>query len=514
MHPALKISEILRIMLQISDDHIRRRTAAAVAMTCRTFYEPGSDALWGDMPSLRPLLRCLPTDAVEKSGFHPVVAREAGGAQWARFVKHAARVRTLKLTAVDFPQNERHMRVLLFMLSPEAPKVIPNLRTLEIALRESVSRAREGHGDVDIAYLPLLLGPRTQTLKLRTKKHIAHQVLVQAALACPELKNLELEGASQGYTTVLWHISSLEQIHFYESSSAELLHPLDIASMAYLPSLRQLSFPLPDRPRAILQDQNTASGMFPALETLEIRRITSIPAFSSIIKSISSSRMQKLQICIPDIGDFDDFHDVIRRFAKFPMLRCLSITGYAESRRDFPVQLFLAKLAALEELTISLDIWEVLPAHIPDLGRAWPRLRRLELLNDWDSPDPRTWPLDVLSGLGTHLPHLEHLRADMSAAIVPPLPAPGRAPRVRTLVVGRHSLRPKGDEWIMVRGYDEKWYNMARYISQACPNATMRCDESLPQNLSDRDRAQFMKFDWKPWKQLAQEVGKLRRNAV
>lgn len=40
-------------------------TLAVLARTCKLFSEPALNILWHYMPNLNPLIRCLPSDAVE-----------------------------------------------------------------------------------------------------------------------------------------------------------------------------------------------------------------------------------------------------------------------------------------------------------------------------------------------------------------------------------------------------------------------------------------------------------------
>ncbi|EKM58963.1 uncharacterized protein PHACADRAFT_191268 [Phanerochaete carnosa HHB-10118-sp] len=131
MHRALQISEILEMILQ-SVEESRRPTAAAVASTCQTFYELASNILWEDLPRLQPLLLCLPGDTLAQSGFRPDVARELGGEQWAQFLKHAARVRTLRLTYEDSAELNKHLHMILFMRLRSMSAMFPNLRSLKV----------------------------------------------------------------------------------------------------------------------------------------------------------------------------------------------------------------------------------------------------------------------------------------------------------------------------------------------------------------------------------------------
>jgi hypothetical protein len=69
MHPSLEIEEILRYILEFlygDPSGQNRRSLVNLAITCRNFLRPALEILWFDLPSLSPLVMCLPEDAWEK----------------------------------------------------------------------------------------------------------------------------------------------------------------------------------------------------------------------------------------------------------------------------------------------------------------------------------------------------------------------------------------------------------------------------------------------------------------
>lgn len=58
---ALQIAEIFDIVLAMLDD---KASLAHLAAVCHTFYEPAMDRLWAELPSIAPIVQCLPADAV------------------------------------------------------------------------------------------------------------------------------------------------------------------------------------------------------------------------------------------------------------------------------------------------------------------------------------------------------------------------------------------------------------------------------------------------------------------
>lgn len=67
MHKALWLQEILReIFFLVDGDSDDKRTLAQCCLICRHFYEPAADALWYHIPSLAPLIKCLPKEFYEE----------------------------------------------------------------------------------------------------------------------------------------------------------------------------------------------------------------------------------------------------------------------------------------------------------------------------------------------------------------------------------------------------------------------------------------------------------------
>ena len=65
MHPCLQIDEVLRqITFELKTFSIFTcRDLLSMALSCKTFYEPAMDELWGFMGDVRALISCLPEDA-------------------------------------------------------------------------------------------------------------------------------------------------------------------------------------------------------------------------------------------------------------------------------------------------------------------------------------------------------------------------------------------------------------------------------------------------------------------
>ena len=69
MHRRLLSFEILSIIFEYvyGDPYRGIRTTASSAVTCQPFREPALDILWRSLPSLAPLVKCLPRRAWTKT---------------------------------------------------------------------------------------------------------------------------------------------------------------------------------------------------------------------------------------------------------------------------------------------------------------------------------------------------------------------------------------------------------------------------------------------------------------
>ena len=69
MHRCLRVPEILsHIFDYVYTTQGGPADIATLAATCRVFHEPALYTLWAYLPSLVPLVKCLPDDAYETEG--------------------------------------------------------------------------------------------------------------------------------------------------------------------------------------------------------------------------------------------------------------------------------------------------------------------------------------------------------------------------------------------------------------------------------------------------------------
>lgn len=86
MHRCLRIDEIVRFIASCLDDEQHRRSNLAhMALTCHAFYGPATTKLWSRLDGLKPLIQCLPADAIEVEDEHD---REPGAIVSAHVMIH------------------------------------------------------------------------------------------------------------------------------------------------------------------------------------------------------------------------------------------------------------------------------------------------------------------------------------------------------------------------------------------------------------------------------------------
>ncbi|GJE97872.1 hypothetical protein PsYK624_140940 [Phanerochaete sordida] len=129
MHPCLHIDEVIENIASHVEDN---RTLTRLALVCRAFVEPATDALWAHLSGLEPLLSCLSSDLMGPSqrSYRALTIRAPPTlAGWARFRHYARKVKSLHIR----PANLRKLQdnggtTILAEHHPDG--VLPNLKHL------------------------------------------------------------------------------------------------------------------------------------------------------------------------------------------------------------------------------------------------------------------------------------------------------------------------------------------------------------------------------------------------
>ncbi|KAG2141082.1 hypothetical protein DEU56DRAFT_283068 [Suillus clintonianus] len=274
---------------------LSRQSLAALAMTCKTFYEPAMDFLWSNMSGLLPLLGCVPR-------LHPMIYPRAQQS-WSRgieplsehernqFLRHSARVRFFNVSSdADFH---------LLHAFPFDTCVFPKLQSLSWVV-------------VFTRYLHFFLSPTLRNCYI---------ALVQPDLAqkfigtrCANLEDLDI--VTMGTMAQATHLS--ETI----CSCTGLIHlqcpPLDSAAWKHLStvptlltvSIYQESFP---GPPSKLDMHNLSSATFLNVTTLRF----SYASVADVTAVIQHSEF-------PSLKEFELIVHVLPVVEALPLLHALS----------------------------------------------------------------------------------------------------------------------------------------------------------------------------------------------
>ncbi|KAG1813829.1 uncharacterized protein BJ212DRAFT_376433 [Suillus subaureus] len=349
MHQALLVPEILLYIFahvkQIGEPSyaqkpLSRQSLAALATTCKIFYEPAMDFLWADMNMLLPLLGCV-------TRLHPMIYPSAQQS-WSldieplselergQFLRHSGRVRSLSVSSDDdfhllyalpfdtcvFPNllslswvviSTRYLR---FFLSP-------TLRTCYIA----IVQPELGRNSIGTR-CPALEGLDIDTMGVMAQaSHLSETVCSCKALVrlqCPPLDS----AAWKHLSTVLTLLSlSIYQESFSNPPSKLDTHNLSFVSFLNVTSLHFCYAPIADI-TAVIQHSE-----FPSLKEFEL--VASIlpgeellPLLQALSQCKACHTLEKIDISDDDPKaeePTDNSFAVTRVLLCFTQLRALSL---------------------------------------------------------------------------------------------------------------------------------------------------------------------------------------------
>ncbi|GJE99443.1 hypothetical protein PsYK624_157060 [Phanerochaete sordida] len=413
------------------------------------------------------------------------------GQDWRRFLKHAARVKSLVIDGQDTDEFNEHLPTLLTLRSQGDVGITPNLRKLAVdsSFLEPEPAAEASSHDL---HLFLFLGPKLESVRLEISDDPSFHLVHQLAISCPRLRSLNVPRFPKGTAKIIHCFNALEELECDEPP----IHIDVLEGLAYLPSLRRLSITLPDSFHGI-GTRATREKMFPALQKLEIGDVEDLRHLVHLLRSISSPDLHELSVHLYSYhgdGSSGTIHQTFDALTKFPKLRCLTICGiFATIHTAFPPRA-ISYLHHLEELRFQFQGLTMDSYRLADLARGCPKLRRLTAYNS-DKPG---WSLEVLESFAAHFPALEyiHTRLDTSG----------------TLTTGPPSVRSLTPICLQLDGSpleEKRWEPVARYISLVYPNASFKFDSYWDEeDLAHADR------DALHWRYVARAVAQARSASV
>ncbi|KAG1751460.1 uncharacterized protein EDB91DRAFT_609285 [Suillus paluster] len=182
MHPALGNLEIVCII----SSYTQRRSLPALASTCRAFEHPALDALWRDLQSIQPLVKCLPSDLFSIDKGPMVLQKPLDRKMWDTLFKYTSRVHSITVPESGYRDDRTFiLPVTVLMLScPSTPaSLFPNLRKL--------TWRAEGIADfLRMALVPSILVLDMQISSAAPPAFLS--VLSSLGTLCPHLQNMTI----------------------------------------------------------------------------------------------------------------------------------------------------------------------------------------------------------------------------------------------------------------------------------------------------------------------------------
>ncbi|KAG1870205.1 hypothetical protein DFJ58DRAFT_723102 [Suillus subalutaceus] len=231
MHQALCIAEILD---QISW-HTNRGSLPGLALTCRTFEGPALDTLWRNLPSLEPLVKCIP---MHIWGFsfrgEVILLRPIDTKAWATFRKYASRVHSITQSGDPSPIIE-HIRIIMLSYPYPSSTMFPNLRCLAWNVDQTHLIIEFLH----MAFVPSLV---SLDLRITSISPTLMSILSTIGTACPNLTSFrpQVDDPTLNREIAPFLTQAICQLHHLSALTVCGLEDLGMVHVTQLQSLKTL----------------------------------------------------------------------------------------------------------------------------------------------------------------------------------------------------------------------------------------------------------------------------------
>ncbi|KAG2355750.1 hypothetical protein BDR07DRAFT_1613517 [Suillus spraguei] len=182
MHPALLNLDVIYTI----SSYTEHKSLPALASTCRGFEHLALNVLWRDLPSVDPLVKCLPSDLFSLDQGHEVTVvlqKPVDSNMWNTFCNYASRVHSITQSVTS--QNIDRLG-LLMMSCPSAPmssSLFPNL----VHLTWNADGTRSAAEFLRMALVPSLV---VFSLQVCSPSPSFLAVLSSLGASCPHLRVL------------------------------------------------------------------------------------------------------------------------------------------------------------------------------------------------------------------------------------------------------------------------------------------------------------------------------------
>ncbi|TFK47171.1 hypothetical protein OE88DRAFT_1728638 [Heliocybe sulcata] len=398
MRNALTIAELQSIIVDyiLADDSSGRKTVAALARSCRTLHESAVRALWRELPSLAPLLHCMPSDLFLQ-GTSLRLGRPLRTSDWTRVHKYAAHIAILHFQSTW----KRQSRCRFPTISPSAFAALANGISADCLLPNLRALTWDPHYREEesvFSFVEQLLAGSLTSLTLRvltSSQSTAPRILRLLPSRCPSIQSLviEYEGLNEDISEAIaectYRLRQLRECEVYAPAADVALNHL-----AGLPHLRSLTvWQCPHAPS--LQSTSlspTVLDSFAALEEISIRT-EHITACTTLARLISSHKMKSITFTYNEWASASLLRGCTRALSHLRRPSSLTTLSIAlDKDAEVPINLPDAVVddSLFRPLLVfsSLEIFELDPhcsfaiddRLVETIAARWPRLRSLELM--------------------------------------------------------------------------------------------------------------------------------------
>lgn len=421
MHQCLCIDEILQDVAIYLQDSGECADLAHMALSCRAFYEPAITELWSSLEGLKPLIQCLPTDAIVISTDHyyypnaivsgsglfrmPTefsdalisknIIRVPSDEEWSRFQYFARLVKTLRVYSCEDsePRFSTHPDALDLLWEHHPGTILPNLARLEFV--------HWGMPDI----VPMFIQPKLISVYFTPTLPVPASTFLECIEThAPKLQSLELEDDDEFLEEVrdplsktICALKDLKRLRsgYVVLNSAALIH------LSSLPDLHALAFKLTQE--NVHAWASSCWGKFSRLAVLDVSTTLADAAIpSSMFESVDGKNLLGLTLRhYPDarVTSFDRLFSAIStlgRLVKVYLDFSTLAHAWEDGRVDDGVLRPLFHLPLMVDFTLRALPVAFSSTTLRELAKSWPCLRRLSFRpGTWSRQGPTIDVLDL-----------------------------------------------------------------------------------------------------------------------
>lgn len=373
MHPALTNLEVICTI----SSYTQRKSLPALASTCRAFKHPALNALWRDLQSVEPLVKCLPSDLFSIVQGRVVLQKPIDSKLWDTLFEYLSCVRSI--TVKSIPPAVIEPLTVLMLSSPSTPASwFPNLHKLT------------WHADGTHKFAPFLrmaLVPSLLVLyvEISAADSTFLSVLSSLGTLCPYLQDMTTHIRHK--SDDLWHpispfiAQSISQLRHLHTLSAWDTGSKVTEHVMKLPAMQSLSLDL----RSSSDWGKKPQFQFPGFDHLKWLSLSTqtIEHASNFFSSLQVVKSKQIKVDITNaFTTRSQFLAVLQKRCDHDELEYLSLsTEYSKGVRmasdDFtPLRAFPNLTHLLIEGIGNVSMSD---EALCQLARAWPKLQALTI---------------------------------------------------------------------------------------------------------------------------------------